>query len=274
LIKLLVTFLLIFFISREVTAQTGNIDQLNQLNLEVLDINDTNALIVAAKNGYLNLVEELIKKGADVNHKDQFGYTALVYAAQNQNLDVFNFLLPKSNLVELFELYQNIKLDNSYLGLTQQYQKLIIEYVLKNLSETPEEAHLTSDQYIKIADIKELSLTEKTLEDNQKSKVNIVTQAPPVKRTLMVEKIADLSKRKENLKQQIISFANVQNSNLMQEATSLEQDISATLNQYKKNNQKNIGVPQNLFLVQLENLLSEVMGLKANLTAKKLSLRK
>lgn len=51
------------------------------------------ALMVASLHGYGELVEELIKRGADVNLKRYVGDTALMFAARNGNVKTVNALL-------------------------------------------------------------------------------------------------------------------------------------------------------------------------------------
>ena len=54
---------------------------------------DKTALMLASKNGNLEIVKSLIDNGADVNAKDDDGDTALIYASANGNSDVVNTLL-------------------------------------------------------------------------------------------------------------------------------------------------------------------------------------
>jgi ankyrin repeat protein len=61
-------------------------DDQKQLNRDLLN---------AAANGDNNKIGRLIKKGADVNAKDEFGYTAFMSAAANEDTAACEFLLDK-----------------------------------------------------------------------------------------------------------------------------------------------------------------------------------
>jgi hypothetical protein len=52
-----------------------------------------NSLIDAAKSGDINRVKKFLKKGADINAKDNNGWTALIWAAREGKTDVINFLI-------------------------------------------------------------------------------------------------------------------------------------------------------------------------------------
>ncbi len=53
----------------------------------------TTALIAAARNGHLNVVEALARRGADINAVDHDVGAALYWAAFNGKIDVMKFLL-------------------------------------------------------------------------------------------------------------------------------------------------------------------------------------
>lgn len=57
------------------------------------DKNGFNALIHAAKNGYLDIIKALLMRGADINATDLDGTTALMIALENNHLDVAVCLL-------------------------------------------------------------------------------------------------------------------------------------------------------------------------------------
>lgn len=62
-------------------------------------------LIKAARNGDEKIVKTLLENGANVNHANQFGYTALMWAANNGHLEIVKTLLANG---------ANIKAVNKY----------------------------------------------------------------------------------------------------------------------------------------------------------------
>ena len=55
-------------------------------------IKDT-ALIVASNNGHTDIVEMLLKAGADVDARNKYGYTALIEASWGSHIDIVRMLL-------------------------------------------------------------------------------------------------------------------------------------------------------------------------------------
>lgn len=66
-------------------------------NLENLEtqVDKTNALVEAARKGYSDIVEELLERGMSVDAQDQYGYTALMCAAQSNDPKTFEMILKK-----------------------------------------------------------------------------------------------------------------------------------------------------------------------------------
>ena len=64
-------------------------------------------LIEATKQGNLDLVEQLIKQGADVNAEDEDGNTALLYASENGDIKLIRLLISSG-------AYVNANADNKY----------------------------------------------------------------------------------------------------------------------------------------------------------------
>lgn len=60
--------------------------------------NGQTALIAAASRGHQEVVEALLRCGADVNVKDKRGYNALFNALENKNEDVADLLMAQQNL--------------------------------------------------------------------------------------------------------------------------------------------------------------------------------
>jgi uncharacterized protein len=66
-------------------------------NIEIKDTADENAMMLAALNGDINIVQQLIDKDAEVNKK---GWTPLHYAAANGHDDIVKLLLDHSAYVD------------------------------------------------------------------------------------------------------------------------------------------------------------------------------
>ena len=61
--------------------------------VDIADNFNRTALLNAALYGNQELVDWLIEKGADINHSDRNGYTALHFAAQEAHTEVLKYLL-------------------------------------------------------------------------------------------------------------------------------------------------------------------------------------
>jgi len=90
-------------------AATGKIDVVNDLltnhhvNVNVKDDRGTSntALIFAASTNHVEVVKLLLKRGADVNIKNVYGYTALMYAVNNKHIEVVKALKLHATKVEI-----------------------------------------------------------------------------------------------------------------------------------------------------------------------------
>jgi ankyrin repeat protein len=60
---------------------------------EVADFEGRSAIIYAAVSGNVDIIDLLIKKRVDVNHRDSLGNTALFYAASQQRIDAMQVLI-------------------------------------------------------------------------------------------------------------------------------------------------------------------------------------
>lgn len=81
-------------------AEIGNLPALKRLINFGAEVNavtknecKTTPLILASTLGHENIVEELIQRGADVNHKDLWGYSAIIKAASNGHISTVKLLL-------------------------------------------------------------------------------------------------------------------------------------------------------------------------------------
>ena len=73
-------------------AVAGDIVNMRQLILKGADLNHQDswgytALIGATRQGHVECVKDLIKAGADINQKGEWGNTALISAAEKGNHD-------------------------------------------------------------------------------------------------------------------------------------------------------------------------------------------
>ena len=67
----------------------------------VTDTNNDTALTLSAAGGNLELVELLLSRGANIEHRDKKGFTPLIIAATSGHLNIVNFLLKKGADIEV-----------------------------------------------------------------------------------------------------------------------------------------------------------------------------
>jgi len=118
-------------------------------------------LNIAITQGNMDVVQYFIEKGADINYKDEKGYTPLMSAIKNHNFSIINYLLEKkvdiNTVTDIDERTYtplsytvSLKNDNYYINHLDKYQSLIyllvnaganvndktiIEYCIKNKDE-------------------------------------------------------------------------------------------------------------------------------------------
>ena len=68
--------------------------------MDIDDISLQEQFFQAAKNGNYEIIKSLMFEGVDVNAKDSDGWTALMYAAQQGHVEIVNLLL--NNGAEIF----------------------------------------------------------------------------------------------------------------------------------------------------------------------------
>ena len=90
--------------------------ELNPDLLNAKDDKDNNPLINACKIGYINLVNFLIEKGADILVKNKKNRSALSYAVKNGNFDVAKFLIEKGADIHIVDIKDRTLLDISEQG--------------------------------------------------------------------------------------------------------------------------------------------------------------
>lgn len=68
------------------------------------EVNRNTAIILAAREGLLDLVADLVEAGVDVNGKDKLGKTAILHAAMRRQIHVVEYLLMFADSAELLYL--------------------------------------------------------------------------------------------------------------------------------------------------------------------------
>ncbi|KAF5694502.1 ankyrin protein [Fusarium denticulatum] len=87
--------------------------------LDVCGKNRRTALIEAASVGNLTLMEDLIRKGANVDHQEHYGYTALMHACRDNNAKVIELLLAA----------------NAQLGIESAWGETALTYAIRRCEE-------------------------------------------------------------------------------------------------------------------------------------------
>ncbi|XP_034715104.1 kinase D-interacting substrate of 220 kDa B isoform X1 [Etheostoma cragini] len=96
-----------------VAAEQGNLEIVQELiqrgaNVNLDDIDCWTALISAAKEGHIEVVRELLENKANLEHRDMGGWTALMWAAYKGCTDVVQLLLEKEanpNITGQYSVY-------------------------------------------------------------------------------------------------------------------------------------------------------------------------
>uniref|UniRef100_A0A3Q3FDP7 Kinase D-interacting substrate 220a n=1 Tax=Labrus bergylta TaxID=56723 RepID=A0A3Q3FDP7_9LABR len=85
-----------------VASEQGNLEIVQELirrgaNVNLDDVDCWTALISAAKEGHIEVVRELLENNANLEHRDMGGWTALMWAAYKGRTDVAELLLEKGS---------------------------------------------------------------------------------------------------------------------------------------------------------------------------------
>ncbi|KAM7403135.1 hypothetical protein PAMA_003855 [Pampus argenteus] len=96
-----------------VAAEQGNLEIVQELirrgaNVNFDDVDCWTALISAAKEGHIEVVKELLENNANLEHRDMGGWTALMWAAYKGRTDVAQLLLEKGanpNITGQYSVY-------------------------------------------------------------------------------------------------------------------------------------------------------------------------
>ncbi|XP_012582826.1 PREDICTED: kinase D-interacting substrate of 220 kDa [Condylura cristata] len=81
-----------------IAAEQGSLEIVKELvksgaNCNLEDLDNWTALLSASKEGHVHVVEELLRCGADLEHRDMGGWTALMWACYKGRTDVVELLL-------------------------------------------------------------------------------------------------------------------------------------------------------------------------------------
>uniref|UniRef100_A0AAQ5YG38 KAP NTPase domain-containing protein n=1 Tax=Amphiprion ocellaris TaxID=80972 RepID=A0AAQ5YG38_AMPOC len=99
--------------SSDMISEQGNLEILQELirrgaNVNLDDVDCWTALISAAKEGHVEVVRELLENNANLEHRDMGGWTALMWAAYKGRTDVAQLLLEKGanpNITGQYSVY-------------------------------------------------------------------------------------------------------------------------------------------------------------------------
>ncbi len=179
-----------------------NLDE-NIINQRNPDPNKCNKTIImrAAERGYIDIINTLLNRGANINAKDSDGYTALMPAAIYLHLNVVELLLKaganallaaytgETALKLIYDTYENNKLNNNQYKAKQKIIKL-----LKAAEETQHEVNriykhfnLLSNKNLtheEVVPLKEVLATEVN------SDKNIINQTIPGGRNITILMLA------------------------------------------------------------------------------------
>ncbi|NQY04732.1 MAG: ankyrin repeat domain-containing protein [Flavobacteriaceae bacterium] len=87
-------------------------------------------LILAASEGNENIMNFLIKKGADINFQDKNGYSALHFAALNNKNRIAEILLKNGANPNLKDLYGNSPIWTAIMNVKEDFS--IVKLLLEN----------------------------------------------------------------------------------------------------------------------------------------------
>ena len=100
-------------------------------DLNAKDEDNETAFILASKCGHLGIAKFLVETGADVNAEGKFGWTALIYASRRGNLEMVKYLV--ENVANV-----NSKYDKGWTALmfaSENGNLEIVKYLLQNGSD-------------------------------------------------------------------------------------------------------------------------------------------
>lgn len=90
--------------------------------------NHENCLMIACQYSQASMVKKLLELGFDVNTQDDYGNTALIYAATKANLSVLQFLLKQKPNLYLKNISEETALDAAQDNEDTEVKKALIAY--------------------------------------------------------------------------------------------------------------------------------------------------
>jgi ankyrin repeat protein len=99
--------------------------EVEKIDINIIENNNYTPLILAADNNRIDVVEYLIEKGADINYQDIYDRTALQYATLRENINIVKVLIESNANWNLKDNLGNDFL--TYLQLNDK-KKIIDEY--------------------------------------------------------------------------------------------------------------------------------------------------
>lgn len=87
------------------------------------------ALILASKNGHMDIVGFLVDHGANINKVGKRAITALMVAAENGHLDVVKYLVEKGANIHAVGLYNYTALDYAILKKEKPVEEFLKSWI-------------------------------------------------------------------------------------------------------------------------------------------------
>jgi ankyrin repeat protein len=113
---------------------------LSEVGLDSYDSHLRTSLIWATFYNNLDLLKWLIANGADINHQDNVGYTALHFAGQEKKLESAQLLLDKGASLEIADMHGNTPIWTAIFNSKGDYS-LVKLYVSKGANLDIENKH-------------------------------------------------------------------------------------------------------------------------------------
>lgn len=101
----------------------------SEVGIDALDRDGRTLLLNAASYNNLELVQFAIENGANINHQDSIGFSALHFAVQEQHVESINLLLTHHISIDLKDNYGNSAL---WRAVMNDVSVEIIEILLKH----------------------------------------------------------------------------------------------------------------------------------------------